>query len=78
MIRDFERRALCPPLLAVLALTMAGCGSGPVKPANNDIDMLADNALNIDTLSAKNIKIAADKSWQSSGILLYNGEHITV
>ena len=57
---------------------MAGCGSAPVKQANNDIDILADDALNIDTLSAKNIKIAADKSWQSSGILLDNGEHITV
>jgi hypothetical protein len=57
---------------------MTGCGSAPVKPENNDIDILADNALNIDTLSAKNIKIVADKSWQSSGILLDNGEHITV
>lgn len=79
MTRDDERKACYTTLLPVLALTLVGCGGTPVKPPNNnDIDILADNALNIDTLQAKNIKVAADKSWQSSGILLDNGEHIKV
>jgi hypothetical protein len=78
MIRDFEHRLLHTCLLAVFVFTLSSCGGAPVKPVNNHINILADNALNIDSLSARNIKVSSDKSWQSSGILLDNGEHITV
>jgi hypothetical protein len=79
MTSDYKRKALFAILLPALAFILTGCSGTPVKPPkNNDIDILADNALNIDTLPAKNIKVAADKSWQSSGILLDNGEHIKV
>ncbi|PCJ84778.1 MAG: hypothetical protein COA54_12890 [Thiotrichaceae bacterium] len=56
-----------------------GCGSTPVKsPTNSDITFLHSNTLNIDTLTPERITVAGNKSWQSSGVFLENGENITV
>jgi len=66
-------------MLFILFTTLVACGSAPVKaPHNADIKILPGNSLNIDSLSAEKIKVAANKSWQSTGVFLNNGEHITV
>ena len=78
-----HRFSHCPiktlTVIAICALGTISCGSTPVKtPMNTRITVLDDNAINIDRLTPKTIKVAADKGWQSSGIFLSNGEHIKV
>jgi len=59
--------------------SLLACGSAPIKPpANKDIKIMPEYSLNIDLLTAQELKVAANKSWQSTGIFLNNGEHINV
>jgi len=65
-------------LMSVCSI-LFGCGSTPIKaPINTDITILPSSTLNIDTLSPEKIIVASNKSWQSSGVFLNNGENITV
>jgi len=58
---------------------LLSCGGTPVKPpTNTDITILPSNTLNIDTLLPETVIVAGNKSWQSSGVFLENGENITV
>ncbi len=63
----------------ILASFLTACGSAPVKPPqNNAITILPDNSLGIDSLKPQEITVAGDKSWQSSGLLIDNGEQVFV
>lgn len=57
---------------------LQGCNSTPPKPVNNDIDTLPPEALNIDTITPQTITVSSTETWQSSGVFLDNGAHVTV
>lgn len=66
-------------LLSIGILNLSSCVSSAAKPPqNNDVRLLDTDTLNIDTLTPTKMKISAEKSWQSSGIFLENGERVTV
>lgn len=80
MVNTAHFRQLSANVILILSISaLTACGSTPVKvPHNKDISILGNGALNIDTIAPTNIKVAASKSWQSSGTFLENGERIKV
>lgn len=64
--------------LSVICIALISCSSTAIKPANSNVRVLHASSLNIDSLTPKKIKVSAEKSWQSSGIFLENGEKATV
>ena len=80
MVNTAHYRLLAPIAIFILSVfALNACSSTPVKiPQNKDITILENDTLNIDVLSPKVIKVAANKSWQSSGAFVDNGEDIKV
>lgn len=69
-------------LTAALTIQLAGCVVPPSKTYDNNkqpnVDILSDNALNIDLLKAEKTSIDAKKTWQNTQMFLENGDRVAI